>query len=227
MVIVIFGPVAAGKSTLACALQAALPGAVLLPEPTDCLLRLGLIADLAANRPGTALSLQLTVLLARLQGMLAAAATPPQAPSGGLGAAPPAVICDGHLSLDGPLYVPEHIRAGRMNITDVCVHAHALAIVERLLPPPMRQPRLYVYLRTPADACMQRCRQRARPGERGLDLAFFQRMLRNCDAAADDLPPDRVLRIDDAAAADDDVTMTTAATAAALVLAKIRELALV
>lgn len=182
-VVVIFGPVAAGKSTLARAVAAMLPGAALLHEPTHHLESLGLIADLAAGRPGTALAIQITVLMARLKDMLAATHA--------------IVVCDGHLSLDGQLYIPEHVRAGRMNITDVCVHAHALAVAEHLLPQPWRQPILYVYLRTSASECMRRCRIRARRGERGLDEAFFARMLANCDAVVDGLPAGMVLRIDD------------------------------
>lgn len=194
--IVIFGPVAAGKSTLAAALVAAMPASCMLAEPTDQLQKFGLIEDLAANRPGSGLAVQMTVLMTRLRDMLRAADTNFSGAS--------VIVCDGHVCLDGKLYNPEHIYCGRMNITDVCVYEHALDVTKTLLlPEVIRSPALYVYMRTSAAECVRRCKERNRRGERGLPQAYFTRMLQNCDAAADDIP--NVLRLTEAVSTADAV----------------------
>jgi len=188
--IVFFGPVGAGKSTasreLAARLISAAPAGYrvrLLAEPTDAIVRLGLLGDLAEGAPGSGLQVQVLVFGERMRD----AAKPV--------ALPEIAVCDGHAALDTPLYVPGHIAAGRMSGTDVCILNALHNAWAPVVPAHIREPALFVYLRPDPAECLRRCRERGRKGEEGLDVRYFASMCRDCDAAADDLPRGRLLRV--------------------------------
>lgn len=187
--VVVFGPVAAGKSTLVHEIALSLNKLVagsnvrvrVLPEPTDFLRTSGQLERLAQNVPGTALSLQLSTLFARLRVSLETAR---DAQRDG-----PRVrnvfLCDGHGDLDGQLYLSEHVHAQRMDIRDVSVYLEAKETARRLQPiAAARNPDLYVYLRVTSGTCKEQCRARGRREEGALDEAYFTRMIKCCNDAA-------------------------------------------
>jgi len=149
------------------------PRAVLIREPVEAMTRSGALQHVYDNRPGSGMRLQMLVLAERLstywQASIAIAGQAPSAAS--------LVLADGHVDLDGQIFIAEHVRAGRMS---TCEASEYWAFVRnesrRLMPSTLGKPTLYIYLRAPGQVCARRAAARNRQEEMGLDVAWFDRV---------------------------------------------------
>ena len=122
--VVFFGPVGVGKSTITRAVSAMWNAPVyVLPEPSDALERSGALKALYENRPGSGVIVQSIVAAERMRAMRAMRETLRSRPRG---CKPALLVSDGSVYLDPHIFVEEHIRAGRMDMSD------AVAFLTRL-----------------------------------------------------------------------------------------------
>jgi len=186
--IVVFGPVAAGKSSLVREVALSLAKTTarnvrvrVLEEPTEFLRTSGQLEKLKNNETGAALALQLSTLFARLRvSQNTAKASHEDGPR-----VRTVYLCDGHGDLDGHLYLSEHVRAGRLKLEDLTVYFHAKDVAASLEPiAALRNPDLFVYLRASSATCAAQCKARGRAEEGALDESFFARMIKSCNDAA-------------------------------------------
>lgn len=182
--IVIFGPVGVGKSTIAETLGKRIADALVIREPVDALISTGALDAVYHNRPGSALTLQMLVLSERIasywRAMAVAANTKPGV-----------IIMDGYYDLDMHIFGNEHIRAERLTANErlrMQTTEETISSVD-LVPSQVRHPMLYFYLKASALTCAIRSDIRGRTEEMALDISWFERNCKDCDAVARSLIP--------------------------------------
>lgn len=182
--IVIFGPVGVGKSTIVQTLGKRIADALVISEPVDALISSGALDAVYQNRPGSALTLQMLVLSERIasywRAMAVAANTKPGV-----------IIMDGYYDLDLHIFCDEHMRAERLTASErQCMQtAEEMISSAELVPRQLRNPVLYFYLTASALTCAVRSDIRGRTEETALDISWFERNCKDCDAVARSLIP--------------------------------------
>jgi len=178
LVVVIYGAVGVGKSTVVRALDDD-SSVFSVGEPVDAMIASGALDDVYANRSSSGLRLQMLVLAQRLSSYWAVASRIANAclPPG----ARPVVVCDGHIGLDAHIFLEEHVLQNRMSSSDVEVYNSAAAVLQAHAPPFAQRPELYIFLRGSPRHCCRRASRRGRAAESQLDVDFFCRIVDSCE----------------------------------------------
>jgi len=180
-VVVVFGPIGVGKSTVVeCLARSTTRRVVAIREPVAAMVESGALAAVADNRSSSGYVLQMIVLSERLSSYWRAQAAIDAEPVDSA-RAPPTVVCDGHLMLDATIFTAEHVRAGRMSSKERGLYDSAVYTMLAHSPTFAQRPHMYVYLHASAPQCLARSVERGRSEETRLDVHQMQRYISRCD----------------------------------------------
>jgi len=182
-VVVIYGAIGVGKSTVVEALESRVKMVgkchiMCIREPVEAMRKSGALQSVGDSISSSGYDLQMLVLSERMSTYWQMQA---QIRRYGIDK-PLVIVSDGHLELDQWIFAEEHVDAGRMSLNEYDLYKSAVPFMLAQSPQFIRSPNLYIYLHASPDELLRRIRERARCEEQSLNVDALRHVVSACDA---------------------------------------------